>query len=93
MKTTSSTEPKHYAFDNAPRCGAKTKRNAGAPCCSPAVRGRQRCRIHGGAKGSGGQLGNSNALKHGCFTVQAKKIRKAVKIALRDAAWLSKELS
>ena len=30
----------------APRCGARTR--AGCPCRSPAVRGKQRCRMHGG---------------------------------------------
>jgi len=50
MKTTSCTEKKRYAFDNAPRCSAKTKRNKGAPCRSPAVKGKKRCRMHGGLK-------------------------------------------
>ena len=31
---------------NAPRCGAKTRK--GAPCKGPAVRGKKRCRMHGG---------------------------------------------
>ena len=30
----------------APRCGARTRRNQ--PCRAPAVRGKQRCRMHGG---------------------------------------------
>ncbi len=30
----------------APRCGAKTR--AGCPCRSPAIRGKLRCRMHGG---------------------------------------------
>ncbi|WP_082467628.1 MULTISPECIES: HGGxSTG domain-containing protein [unclassified Sphingomonas] len=47
----------------APRCLAKTRR--GTECQSPAVRDKRRCRMHGGAPGSGGQPGNSNALKHG----------------------------
>ena len=75
MKTTSCTEPKRYAFDNAPRCGAKTKRNNGNPCRSPAVKGKARCRIHGGTKGSGAKQGNRNALKHG-FTTEEAKIQK-----------------
>ncbi len=33
-------------------CGAQCKRS-GLPCRSPAVRGSRRCRMHGGAKGSG----------------------------------------
>lgn len=31
----------------APRCGARTR--AGCPCNAPALRGRTRCRMHGGA--------------------------------------------
>ena len=41
-------------FDT-PRCGARTRN--GTACRSPAVRGRHRCRMHGGARGSGGPLG------------------------------------
>ncbi len=48
---------------DAPRCGAKTRR--GTPCQSPMVRGRKRCRMHGGAYGSGAPQGNKNAWKHG----------------------------
>lgn len=35
-----------YPMHRAPRCGAKTRR--GTPCQSPAVRGKKRCRMHGG---------------------------------------------
>jgi len=31
---------------NAPRCGAKTRQ--GTPCKGPVVRGKKRCRMHGG---------------------------------------------
>jgi hypothetical protein len=31
----------------APRCGAHSRRT-GLPCRAPAVRGKQRCRLHGG---------------------------------------------
>jgi uncharacterized protein YjcR len=48
------------------RCGAKTR--GGGACKSPAVSGKQRCRMHGGAKGSGAPLGNSNAWKHGYYS-------------------------
>lgn len=79
MKTSSCNEKKYYAFDNAPRCGAKTKRNDGAPCRSPAVRGKNRCRIHGGGKKSGAQFKNKNAIKHGLTTLEIKNFRKKVK--------------
>jgi hypothetical protein len=83
MKTSSCTEKKQYAYNNAPRCGARTKHNNGLPCRSPAVRGKKRCRIHGGGKGSGAQPGNTNALKHGCTTATTKKFKKMVKDVLR----------
>ena len=47
---------------NAPRCGAYA-RTTGNPCEAPAVRGRKRCRMHGG-KGSGAPPGNRNAAKN-----------------------------
>ena len=50
---------------SAPRCGAKTRK--GVPCESPAVKGKSRCRMHGG-KGSGAPLGNNNALRTGLHT-------------------------
>lgn len=90
MKTSSCTERKRYAFDNAPRCGARTKRNNGLPCRAPSVRGKVRCRLHGGAKGSGGQRKNQNALKHGLATEKAKEFRKAVKTALSKAKIITK---
>ena len=85
MKTTSCTERKRYAFDNATRCGAKTKRNNGNPCRSPAVRGKTRCRIHGGSKGSGAQSGNKNALKHGYTTKEYRSFRKQISAELKDS--------
>jgi len=54
---------------SSPRCGAKTR--AGTPCMSPAVTGKKRCRMHGGASGSGAPRGNENALKHGRYTREA----------------------
>lgn len=90
MKTTSCTENFTYAFNNAPRCGARTKRNNGSPCQAPAVSGNQRCRIHGGSKGSGGQRGNRNALKHGHTTAESKSFRMDVSNALRAAKVIEK---
>ena len=74
MKTTSCTERKHYAFENAPRCEAKTKGNNGKPCQCPAIKNKLRCRIHGGAKGSGAKRGNVNALKSGDYTTESKEV-------------------
>ena len=91
MKTTSRTEKKPYAFDNAPRCGAKTKHNKGNPCRCPAVRSKSRCRIHGGAKGSGAQRGNTNALKHGKTTAKAKELRETIRQLIKDSDTLLDE--
>lgn len=72
MKTTSKTDKKRYAFESAPRCGARTKSNNGLPCRCPAVRGKSRCRVHGGAIGSGAPQNNINAFKHGSTTIESK---------------------
>lgn len=85
MKTTSCADKVRYAFDNAPRCGAKTKRNNGAPCKSPALRGKNRCRMHGGAKGSGAQSGNANALKHGLNCRSMKHLRQKIRETLQSS--------
>lgn len=47
---------------NAPRCLAKTR--FGRKCRSPAVKGKRRCRMHGGTN-PGAPKGNQNAYKHG----------------------------
>src|ERR1700681_1646512 len=65
------------------RCGAKTR--AGHPCRQAAVRGRSRCRMHGGAKGSGGPRGNRNGkFKHGLFTGEAKATRRVTRAKVRE---------
>jgi glucans biosynthesis protein len=47
-----------------PRCRAQTR--SGKPCQSPIVRGKKRCRVHGGASGSGGPPGERNGqFRHG----------------------------
>ena len=81
MRTTPCTEKKQYAFDNAPRCGAKARTNNHLPCRNPAVRGKKRCRMHGG-KGSGASNSNTNALKHGLTTTATKILKSKIKTAL-----------
>ena len=56
------------------RCGARTRR--GSACRSPATRDKARCRMHGGAKGSGAPLGNRNAWKHGRYATAIMAERK-----------------
>lgn len=83
MKTTSRTEKKQYAFESAPRCGARTKGNHGRPCRCPAIKGKTRCRIHGGARGSGAPQNNLNAFKHGETTIEAKAFRKKIRLTIQ----------
>ncbi len=67
----------------SPRCGAQTR--DGQTCRAPALRGKGRCRMHGGARGSGAPFGNSNAVKHGFFTGEAINERNFVRTVLREA--------
>jgi glucans biosynthesis protein len=76
---------------SSPRCGAKTR--SGKPCMSPAVSGRQRCRMHGGAFGSGAPRGNKNALKHGLYTQQALKERRRLRDLLRQSRQLIRSVN
>lgn len=62
----------------APRCLAKTRR--GGQCRAPAVRGRRRCRLHGGlSTGPKTPEGLSRSkranYKHGEYSAEASQIR------------------
>ena len=74
----------------SPRCGAKTR--CGGACRSPAANGRQRCRMHGGAQGSGAPRGNRNARKHGLFTKEATAERRRIQVVLGEARKLLEEM-
>ena len=52
------------------RCGART-------------RAGRRCRLHGGAPGSGAQPGNANAHKHGFYTKEAIAERRQLRALIR----------
>jgi hypothetical protein len=67
----------------SPRCGAKIR--CGGSCRSPAVRGKRRCHMHGGAPGSGAPRGNQNARQHGLFTRDAIAERKRIQALLGEA--------
>ena len=72
------------------RCGAKTR--SGDACRSPAERGKRRCRMHGGAQGSGAPKANQNARKHGLFTRDAIAERRQIQALLGDARRLLEEM-
>ena len=79
MDMTFEEAARHWQFGpNWPglACGAKTR--AGTPCKNPAVRGRRRCRMHGG-RSTGAKTPEGRARlgtlhwKHGRSTTEAKE--------------------
>ena len=77
-----------HARDTGPmlasqRCGAKIR--AGGLCRSPAMRGKKRCRMHGGAPGSGAPRANQNARQHGLFTREAIAERRQIQALLGES--------
>jgi hypothetical protein len=74
----------------SPRCGAKTR--SGGACRAPAVHGKRRCRMHGGAQGSGAPRANRNARKHGRFSRDAIAERRQIQALLGDARRLLEEM-
>jgi hypothetical protein len=75
-------EPRPNPFAQLPRCRAKTR--AGS-LCQRVAGPKGRCRLHGGASGSGAPKGNRNRLKHGRYTAAALAERKEVCTLLRQA--------
>ena len=73
------------------RCGACTR--AGSPCRNHPIRWRRRCRLHGGAKGTGARPGNRNALKHGRATAAALGARRAIMRVVRESKKALEEMS
>lgn len=63
---------------NARLCQAPNR--TGMPCRCPVMRGKSRCRLHGGAKDSGGPKCKGNGMwKHGGYTIEAVALRQAAK--------------
>ncbi|WP_375458335.1 HGGxSTG domain-containing protein [uncultured Enterovirga sp.] len=66
----------------ARRCGARTR--SGTPCCSPATKGKARCRMHGGAAGHGAPRNERNGnYRHGRYTCEAIAERRRFRDLLR----------
>jgi hypothetical protein len=74
----------------SPRCGAKTRK--GGVCKAPAVQGKKRCRMHGGAPGSGAPKNNKNAFKHGLYTKEAIEQRKRLRELIRQSHALIRDI-
>src|SRR4051794_11778492 len=78
--------PRDLAMHSALRCGARTRR--GTPCQEPALRGRRRCRLHGGwSTGPKTPEGRARAAlarwRHGRRSKQAVEERKAATATMR----------
>ena len=65
---------------------------SGKPCRSPAVSCKRRCRMHGGALGSGAPKGNQNAVKTGFYRKEAIEERRRLKAFLRKSRELLRDL-
>ncbi|WP_373510484.1 HGGxSTG domain-containing protein [Thiocapsa sp.] len=69
----------------------RARTRSGKPCQSPAVKGKRRCRMHGGAAGSGGQLGAlSGRYRHGLYTKEVVVLRRMFREIEQASAELSK---
>ncbi len=74
------------------RCCAQTRR--GTPCQSPVMSGKTRCRIHGGAPGSGAPRGPRNGnYRHGERTREAMAFRRECRAVLDASRGLLDGLS
>ena len=72
------------ALGSAPRCGARTRTEA--PCRCPALRGRRRCRLHGGlSPGAPKGRGNGN-YRSGTWTAEAIEERKWLRSLVSEFA-------
>jgi hypothetical protein len=71
------------------RCGARTR--AGAPCRLAPGSERRRCRMHGGADGSGAPTGARNGnYKHGRCTKEVAATRQWLREAIHSLRELNK---
>jgi len=74
-----------------PVCGAKTRQ--GGSCRVTPSEGKKRCRLHGGAKGSGAPAGERNGrFRHGRYSAEtrAKRIAEAAKRRTASNEWMAK---
>jgi hypothetical protein len=77
------------AVSQASRCGARTR--SGAPCKSAPVTSRRRCRMHGGADGSGAPKGERNGnYEHGRYTKEVAATRQWLREAIHSLRELNK---
>lgn len=74
MQSDNPMQPERLA--SARRCLALTR--SGGECQAPAVKGRKRCRMHGG-RNPGAPKGNRNAWKHGARSAELAALEAAIR--------------
>jgi hypothetical protein len=73
------------AITAAPGTALLARTRSGTLCQKPAAKGKKRCRLHGGAEGSGAPPGERNgAYRHGLYTQEAIAERKAMRALIRS---------
>src|SRR5213078_826394 len=77
-----SIETRLRNVTQAPRCGAKTR--AGGSCRCPAVRGRRRCRLHGGLSPGAPRGARNGNFTKGDWTREALEERRWVRDLVRS---------
>jgi hypothetical protein len=77
-----SIETRLHNLRRAPRCGARTR--AGGSCRSPAIRGRGRCRLHGGLSPGAPRGAKNGNFKDGDWTAEAIEERKWLRSLVRS---------
>jgi hypothetical protein len=90
-KDAADTEP--GSIEHEPSAPVRRENAGGKPCQGPAVTGKARCRMHGGAPGSGAPRGNKNALKHGRFSAEARARRRQVRLLIEASRKLTETLN
>lgn len=86
-KNESADHEKVYHWFDRP-CGAKARTNGGSPCKKPALRGKNRCALHGGKstgpKTEEGKLKAARAnYKNGLYTNAARLERRRMQLMMR----------
>ena len=81
--------------NTAPRCGAKTRR--GSPCRCPALRGRSRCRLHGGYSTGPRTLEGLDRIRaantrHGDFSAETRTFEKLCRELIADSCLSAKAM-
>ena len=92
-----ANQPNDRRITNATRgpcfpARAAAPRPARAGPAGHRVQGKKRCRMHGGAPGSGAPRGNKNALKHGLYTRDAIEERRQLRALMRQSRMLIQDI-